>query len=83
MIINHTKKHAPNVPVNIQLPTSGDTSKDSATLNEIANERTITITTSITYQIQFGKDSFGIWILSCATIGFVSNNEYLIFQVLK
>ncbi|MDH3276772.1 MAG: hypothetical protein OEL77_05505 [Nitrosopumilus sp.] len=82
-MINHTKKHAPNVPVKIQFPTSGATSKDSATLKDIAKERTITITTSITYHIQDGKDSLGIWILSCATIEILLNNEYLIFQVLK
>ena len=64
IMIYHTKKQAPNVPVKIQFPTSGATSKDSATLNERAKERTITSATSITYQIQDGKDSFGIWILS-------------------
>lgn len=82
-MINHIKKHAPNVPVKIQLPTSGDTSKDSAILKEIAKDRAITITTSITYHIQDGNDSLGIWILSCATIEFLPNPEYLIFQVLK
>lgn len=60
----HTRKHAPNVPAIIQLPTSGDTSKDSATLKDNANERTITIVTSKTYHIHDGNDSFGIWILS-------------------
>ena len=64
MIIYHTRKHAPNVPVKIQLPTSGATTKDSATLKEIANEITITSEASITYHIQCGNDSFGIWILS-------------------
>ncbi len=63
-MIYHTKKHAPNVPVKIQLPTSGVTSKDSATLKENTNERTITSAASITYHIQCGNDSFGIWILS-------------------
>jgi hypothetical protein len=67
-MIYHTRKHAPNVPVRIQLPTSGDTSKDSATLKEIANDRTITSDASMTYQIQCGNDSFGIWILSWATM---------------
>ena len=43
------RKHAPNVPVNIQFPISGVTSKDSATLKETANEITITITASIAY----------------------------------
>ena len=59
-MINQTRKHAPNVPVKIQFPISGVTSNDSATLNEIANERTITITASIAYHIQLGKDSFGM-----------------------
>jgi len=63
-MINQIKKHPPNVPVKIQFPTSGLTSKDSATLKETTKETTITSTTSITYQIQDGKDSFGIWILS-------------------
>ena len=39
-------------------------SKDSATLNEIAKEITITILTSMTYHIHDGNDSVGIWILS-------------------
>ena len=63
-MIYHTKKHAPNVPVRIQFPTSGATSNDSATLKESTKERTITSATSITYHIQDGKDSLGIWILS-------------------
>ena len=33
-------------------------------IKEITKETTITRATSITYHIQFGKDSFGIWILS-------------------
>ena len=48
----------------IQFPTSGTTSNDSATLKETAKDITITITASIAYQIQCGNDSFGIWILS-------------------
>ena len=63
-MINHTRKHAPKVPVKIQLPTSGETSKDSATLKETAKEITITSEASITYHIQCGNDSLGIWILS-------------------
>jgi hypothetical protein len=82
-MIYHIKKHTPNVPVRIQFPTSGVTSNNSATLKESAKERTITSAASITYQIQDGKDSFGIWILSWTTIEIVLNNEYLIFQVLK
>lgn len=63
-MIYQTRKHAPKVPVKIQFPTSGDTSKDSATLNEIANDITITSDASIAYHIQCGNDSLGIWILS-------------------
>ena len=63
-----TKKQAPKVPVKIQFPTSGVTSNDSATLKEIAKEITITITASMAYHIQLGKDSFGMWMLSWATI---------------
>jgi hypothetical protein len=84
MIIYQIRKQAPKVPVKIQLPTVGVTSvNDSATLKEIANDTTITIVASIAYQIQCGKDSFGIWILSCATIEAHGNTEYLIFQILK
>ena len=82
-MIYHTRKHAPNVPVNIQFPTSGTTSNDSATLKETAKDITITITASIAYQIQFGNDSFGIWILSCATMEAIKNDDYLIFEILK
>ncbi len=82
-MIYHTRKHAPNVPVKIQLPTSGVTSKDCATLKEITNEITITNEASITYHIQCGNDSFGMWILSWATIELVETIEYLIFQVLN
>jgi len=63
-MIYHTKKQAPKVPVRIQLPTSGETSNESATLNEIVKETTITITASIAYHIQFGNDSFGMCMLS-------------------
>jgi len=64
IMIYHTRKHAAKVPVKIQLPTSGDTSNNSATLKDTAKEITITNEASITYHIQCGNDSFGIWILS-------------------
>jgi len=63
-MIYHTKKQAPKVPVRIQLPICGETSNESATVNEITNEITITNTASIAYHIQLGNDSLGMCMLS-------------------